>query len=247
MDRTAYAAMDTIERSHWWYVARRKVLAALIARQVPLRGSARILDASCGTGGNLPFLGAFGNLDACEYDAEARDIARRKTGIDVVPAAFPDDLERLGSDYDLITVLDVLEHIDDDEATLRALGRRLSMEGRLLVTVPAIPQLWSAHDTVHHHLRRYTRDGLRQVVKRSGLHDHAIGYFNSLLFPLAVIQRIGSRISGRDEANLTMPSRWLNATLRTIFASEASLIGRVPMPIGLSLYAIIGREAKPGS
>lgn len=242
MDRTAYAAMDSIERSHWWYVARRKVLAALIARRVTLPDDARLLDAGCGTGGNLSFLGTFGRLNACEYDDEARKIAQTKSGIEVVPAAFPDDLGRIGANYDLITLLDVLEHIDDDEATLRALGGRLSMTGRLLVTVPAVPQLWSAHDTVHHHLRRYTRDGLRQVVRRSGLRDHAIGYFNSLLFPLAVIDRIGARIRGRDEANLTMPSRWLNATLRTIFAREAALIGRIPMPIGLSLYAIIGRQ-----
>lgn len=242
MERAAYSAMDAVERSHWWYVGRRKVLASLIDRNVSLPPNPRLLDAGCGTGGNLAFLAQLGELNACEYDSEARAIARQKAAVDIVPAAFPDDLTRVGKDFDLITLLDVLEHVEEDVATLRALGERLASDGRLLVTVPAIPQLWSAHDEVHHHLRRYTMNGLAQTIRASGLSIQAIGYFNSLLFPLAVVDRVVSRLRGRDEANLTMPPGWLNATLEKVFASEAVVLGYIRFPIGLSLYAVIGRQ-----
>ena len=241
MDRAAYLAMDAIERSHWWYVGRRKVLASLIARKVPLPPKPRLLDAGCGTGGNLAFLSQFGTLEACEYDSEARAVARQKSAINVVPAAFPHDLEEIGKDFDLITLLDVLEHVEDDVSTLRVLGDRLAINGRLLVTVAAIPQLWSAHDEIHHHLRRYTGKTLKRTVQSSGLSIHAIGYFNSWLFPLAVVDRLASRLSGRDEANLTIPPPWLNVALEKVFASEAWIVGNMPFPIGLSLYAVIGR------
>jgi hypothetical protein len=98
--------------------------------------------------------------------------------------------------------------------------------------------MWSAHDTANHHHRRYSKRALKRLIDGSPLKLEAIGYFNSLLFPLAVAQRLASRVSGKDSGEVTMPARPVNHALERGFAAERLLIGRVPLPPGLSLFAI---------
>lgn len=239
MDRSAYASMSMQEQDHWWFVARRAIIGSLIEAHVPMPATARILEAGCGTGGNLPLLARYGALDAMEYDADARALAAAR-GIGRVEAgALPGAIGFGEQHYDLIALLDVLEHIDEDEASLRALGERLAGEGRILLTVPAAPWLWSDHDELHHHKRRYTQDGLLQVARAAGLKVQASGYFNSLLFPLAVAQRIAHQLLRRNAPLDARPAPLVNAALQRIFAAERHLLGRVQFPVGLSLYAIL--------
>lgn len=240
MDRAAYDGMSAIEASHWWFVARRNIIASLIER-MQLPGNARILEAGCGTGGNLALLSGFGTLDAFEFDADARALSNAKGLCPVSFGALPDQVTVPNAPYDLIAMLDVLEHIDDDVASLTTLGGCLGQQGRLLVTVPAVPGLWSNHDVLHHHKRRYTRDGLASVCAQAGLQIDDIGYFNSLLFPLAVAQRIAARVTGSEQPIDTLPARPLNTALQSIFAAERHLLGRLRFPIGLSLYAVARR------
>jgi hypothetical protein len=98
--------------------------------------------------------------------------------------------------------------------------------------------MWSAHDVVNHHKRRYSKRALRELFDRSPLKLDTIGYFNSLLFPVAVAERLSSKLRGKDEANLTMPPAPLNTVLEKVFASERYLVGRLPLPPGLSLFAV---------
>jgi hypothetical protein len=98
--------------------------------------------------------------------------------------------------------------------------------------------MWSAHDVVNHHKRRYSKAGLTRLIDQSPLRLEAIGYFNSLLFPAAVAERLASKVRGKQDADLTTPSHPLNAGLERIFAAERHLVGRVPLPIGLSLFAV---------
>ena len=141
--------------------------------------------------------------------------------------------------YDLIALLDVLEHVDQDEASLVALRGRLAAGGQLLVTVPAVPWLWSDHDVLHHHKRRYTHDALAGVAAAAGLRVEASGYFNSLLFPLAVAQRLMHQLLRRETPLDARPAPWLNRSLQQVFAAERHMLGRINFPIGLSLYAIL--------
>jgi SAM-dependent methyltransferase len=239
MDRSAYASMSAQEGGHWWFVARRAILDSLIRQRIAPREGARILEAGCGTGGNLAMLAGHGRVDALEYDAQAREIAGARGVARVEPGMLPGRIGFDDSRYDLITVLDVLEHVDEDHASLAALRERLATGGRILLTVPAVPWLWSDHDVIHHHKRRYTLTSLRRVAEEAGLRVEGIGYFNSLLFPLAMAMRTAHRLLRRKESLDAQPSPPVNALLRRIFAWERHLLGRIRFPIGLSLYAIL--------
>jgi SAM-dependent methyltransferase len=238
MERVVYDQMAQLDERHWWYRARREVIAALIRRRARPRQGAKLLEIGCGTGHNLAMLGEFGTVDALELDAAARAIAEKRLGRPVMSAPLPELRGVAEHHYELIGAFDVVEHINDDRAALASIARRLKPGGKLVVTVPAHPWMWSAHDTVNHHKRRYSKGGLKRLFEESPLKLEAIGYFNSLLFPLAVGQRLASRVSGKEDSDLTMPPAPVNYLLERAFAAERRLIGRVPLPPGLSLFAV---------
>lgn len=246
MDRAVYARMADVETSHWWFAGRRAILATLVDRVLKGRSAPRILEAGCGSGGNLGMLARFGRLEAFEYDAEARAAASARSGFPVVFGALPDEVPHADGSFDLVALFDVLEHIDDDVGSLRSLGAKLKDDGRLLITVPALPWLWSEHDVVHHHKRRYTRRSLEAAVRDAGLEAETIGWFNTLLFPLALLNRLAKILTGRGGPDDALPAEPLNRALHRVFAFERHLVGRVPMPIGLSLYAVVRRPSGAG-
>jgi SAM-dependent methyltransferase len=241
MERTVYARMGEIEERHWWFAGRREILSALIRRFNPAGPDAKFLEAGCGTGGNLVFLGQFGELDAFEYDEQSRALACEKSGLPVAFGSLPDELPFGEKKFDVIFLLDVLEHVERDRASLQALAGCLSSGGRIIVTVPAMPWLWSQHDEVHHHFRRYTKSGLTRVVEEAGLDVACAGYFNFLLFPVALLKRCCGKLTRSDTADDEIPSTWLNAALYHVFRQEAAWIGRIPMPFGLSCFAVLQR------
>jgi SAM-dependent methyltransferase len=239
MERIVYDRMAELDERHWWYRARRDILGELIRREISLPAEARILEVGCGTGHNLPMLGAFGHVDAIEIDEAARDIASQRLGHPVLNAPLP-ELSGLGSgSYDLIAILDVLEHIEADREALVSLASRLRPGGRILITVPAHPWMWSAHDVVNHHHRRYTRRALRAVVAEAELKLEMMSWFNSLLFPLAAAARLAGRITGKEDSDDKLPPAPINSLFEAVFGLERYAIGRVPFPPGVSLAAIV--------
>jgi SAM-dependent methyltransferase len=238
MERSAYAEMAAIDEVHWWYRARRKIIASLISREIHLRPDASIVEIGCGTGSNLSFLSAFGSLTGIEPDEGARTFAKARSNVPVIEGRLPNGLPIDPQSADMIVMLDVLEHIDDDLGALQAIAQKLKPGARLLVTVPALPSLWSAHDLEHHHKRRYTANALRDVVSQSGLAVEKISYFNTLLLPLIAAVRAIKSLTGSKTSDTGVPSSWLNKTLETIFGLERFAIGRVPFPLGVSLILI---------
>lgn len=238
MDRRVYDRMAEHDSTHWWYRARRDILADYLTREGGLPKRARILEIGCGTGHNLPMLGQFGEVDAIEIDPAARDIAAKRLGKPVGVAPLPVLPDVPMGHYDLIAVLDVVEHIEDDVAALTAMRERLAPGGKILITVPAHPWMWSAHDVVNHHHRRYTKATLKAAIAAAGLRPRKLGYFNSLLFPLAAGARVLGRLTGRDDSDDSPPPRAINALFETIFRAERFMVGRVPMPPGVSIVTL---------
>ena len=238
MEREVYEAMAEHDERHWWYRARRRVVAELIRRKVPLPKDAKLLEIGCGTGHNLPMLGEFGQVEALEVDPIARGMAEKRLGRTVLSSPLP-ALEGVPDDtYDMVAALDVVEHIPDDKAALEGISRVLKPGGKLLMTVPAHQWMWSAHDVVNHHQRRYSKRDFKRLVNESPLKLESIGYLNSLLFPLAMAQRLASKLTGNEDANLAPPAEPINQVLERVFALERRVIGRIPLPPGLSLFAV---------
>ena len=149
--------------------------------------------------------------------------------------------------YDLIGAFDVIEHIDDDHAALASIATKLKPTGRFIMTVPAHQWMWTAHDVVNHHKRRYSKKSLRALIERSPLKLERIGYFNSLLFPLAVAERTASKLAGNDDADVKLPPAALNAVLEKVFRAERYLVGRLPLKAWCSVARLLptpGRESR---
>lgn len=238
MERVVYQQMAELDERHWWYCARRRILAQLIRREAMPPPGSRILEIGCGTGHNLDMLRQFGEVDGLEIDDEARALAERRLGREVMCAPLPELPGVADHTYDLIAALDVIEHIDDDRSALSGIAAKLKPGGKFVMTVPAHAWMWSAHDVVNHHKRRYSKALLKRLVEGSPLRLEKLGYFNSLLFPVAVAERLASRMRGKDSSDVTLPPAPLNAILEGIFSAERHLVGRLPLPPGLSLFAV---------
>jgi SAM-dependent methyltransferase len=242
MERKVYEQMAKLDSQHWWFTARRRILDGIIERVVRPPHDARILELGAGTGHNLAMLSRFGQVEASELDPLARELASERLGRPVVEAALPDLSMFSANSYDLIALLDVLEHVPDDKSSLRAIYQLLNPGGALLLTVPINPWMWSAHDAAHHHHRRYRRSEIRTLAVESGYSIDLLSPFNSLLFPPIAAVRLLGKLTGKDDSDDAMPSPLVNKTLDSIFGLERGLIGRVPMPFGVSLVAVLRRS-----
>ena len=237
MERVVYQQMAELDDRHWWYRARRRILAELIRREVRLPVDGRILEIGCGTGHNLQMLSGFGHVDGLELDDEAAALSEKRLGRGIIRSPLP-ELDGVSNDYDLIGAFDVIEHIEDDRTALAAIATKLKPGGKFMMTVPAHPWMWTAHDVANHHKRRYSKRSLRELLEGSPMRLQKIGYFNSLLFPVAVAERTVSKLRGKDDGNVSLPPGPLNGALEAVFAAERYLIGRLPLPPGLSLFAV---------
>lgn len=239
MDEGAYAELAALEDSHWWYCGRRAVVAEQL-RGLGLPSPAAILEVGCGTGGNLAMLSAFGAVDVVEMSPTARRwlAGSGRPLREVFAGAYPEGVDLGERRYDLIVLFDVLEHLVDDVAALAALRRHLAPGGRLVLTVPAYPGMWSRHDERLHHRRRYTRASLRGVVEAAGWRVGRLTHFNALLLPLAMAARVADRwrADRTTPIGAAQPAAPLNRLLRRVFSAERHLLRHANLPAGLSIY-----------
>ncbi len=228
-----------VENDHWWFSARRSILRSVLDRYASAQPPARtVLDVGCGSGGNLPLLSRYGAVFAVEPDDIARAHAARRGIGQVTEGRLPDGLPYRDHRFDLITALDVLEHIDDDRGSVEAMRDRMAPGGLLLATVPAYRWLWSRHDEASHHKRRYTRGRLAAILSAAGLHVVYSTYFNTLLFPVSVAYAtLAALIPIAPERAMRRPPRSLNRGLQAVFGAESRLIPLVSLPYGVSILA----------
>jgi SAM-dependent methyltransferase len=238
--------MRSLETTHWWFLGRRHVLARLLG-SLGLPPRARILEAGCGVGGNIEMLSGLGHVDAFEPDGPSRQYVGARTGLTPAEGYLPNDVPFAPASFDAVCAFDVVEHVQDDRGSVAALADLVAPGGYLVVTVPAYQWMWSAHDEVHHHKRRYTKAEMLRIVQASGLELVKASYFNAILFPLAAAVRIAKKLARSDSADDKLPSAPLNTLFRKIFSAEAGWLTRHDLPFGLSVVVIARRPAQAAS
>lgn len=241
MDRNYELQTHQAEDSHWWYRGRRSVLERVIA-SLRLPARARILDAGCGSGRNMLELARHGEVTGVELSSTSVALARERGAGEVIEGSVLEMPFESGS-FDLAVSLDVIEHLGEDVAALRELRRVVAPGGALLVTVPAYQWLWSGHDEINHHCRRYTRRTLQRAAESAGWETVRTTYFNSLLLPVAIALRIVDRLSParatESSLDLWIPPAPLNWLLQRPLELEAAVIARGGrIPAGLSLLTL---------
>jgi 2-polyprenyl-3-methyl-5-hydroxy-6-metoxy-1,4-benzoquinol methylase len=246
MDKKYYATYAAVEDRHWWFGGRRRIIERMI-QQLNLPQDARILEAGCGTGGNLKMLARYGRLEAMEYEPIACEFANDRQVVAVRQGSLPEALANQGP-FDLILLLDVLEHLEDDFAVLQALRACLKPGGYLLVTVPAYMFLWSHHDEINHHLRRYRLKPLRRLAKAAGMRIHYATYFNSWLFPAVALVRwlkttLGIKDKPEAHSEMGIPNPLVNGFLAWLFATERFVVNRVSLPFGVSIMLVAQNQS----
>ncbi len=233
--------MLEVDEHHWWYRGRRQIIRAELDR-LPLPAGARVLDAGCGSGRTLDELTAYGEVSGIELDPDAAQAARAR-GRGEVCVGRLEQLPWEDDTFDLITCLDVIEHTPDDRLTLRELRRVCRPGGWLLVTVPAYQWLWSSHDELNHHFRRYDRARLGAAADDAGWRQRRVTSFNSLLLPPAIAVRLAQRrrqSSNGHATELTLGPPWINTALEWPLRLEAGWLARGrSLPAGLSLLAVL--------
>ena len=239
MNQQLYAEMAFLETNHWWFVGRRRILSEILTKIVDLPTEPSILEAGCGTGGNISMFAQFGKVSAFEPDADARRLASEKGTFDIRDGKLPQEVPFTPEGFDLISALDVLEHVEEDTASLFTLRNYLRPGGWILITVPAYSFLWSAHDENHHHKRRYSKRELVRIVKEAGFCPVTVTHFNTLLFPFVAIIRLMKNMLGVHGINdCTRLFPLGNAILKRLFSFERYLIGKISLPVGLSLLLL---------
>ncbi len=243
MDSSEYAAMYEAEDSHWWYVGMRRIAASVLGAQLQPGKPLVILDAGCGTGGNLLFLESYGTPVGLDVSATALGFCQRR-GLDrlvhgsVMSLPFPDGV------FDLVTSLDVLYHraVLDDAQALREARRVLTPGGWLLVRVPAYDWLRGRHDVAVHTRHRYTAAELANKVCDAGLTVLRLSYANCLLFPIALAKRLAERIMPPGAGSDVGPPPAGNRQLAAILALEALWLRRWALPWGLSVICLARKD-----
>lgn len=249
-DPNYFGALTEADDKHFWFRARNRILEALLsqlAAEVPK--DARVLEVGCGTGNvTRALVRVFGAASVVAMDpfAEAVEVARKRTGCEVVCGDLSTPVP---GPFALLVMCDVLEHLEDERASLEAVRARLAPGGRLLITVPAHPRLWSSFDEEAGHFRRYEVEGLRLALEQAGFRVDYASEFFALLFPgmWAVRRLSGVRANsarGREKSRRTALAQAnrvpvLNPIMEWLLSREVPLIARRKrLPIGTSIVAL---------
>jgi SAM-dependent methyltransferase len=248
MEDSEFRAMLDESERHWWYRGRRRIVCDALDELMPggaVGSPARILDAGCGSGRMLDDLARYGETWGVEPNPLGVATARR-AGHTRIVRAHVEELPFTQASFDLVTCLDVIEHTPDDGVALAELHRVTCPGGHLLVTVPAYPALWSQHDVVNGHHRRYVRRTLVEAAAAAGWRPVRDTHFNTFFLAPAALVRLALRSQGERQrrSELALTPRTLDPLLELPLRAEAALLRRgVRLPAGLSLLAVFQRPA----
>lgn len=246
-DPSSYARLAEAEQRHFWFRARNRLLAGLLRQYFP--GANSFLEIGCGTGNVLAY------LFRCRNWQRIAGAELHVSGLRVARSRLPPEVELVQLDataipvtniFDVIGAFDVVEHIEDDEAVLRAMHRALKPGGGVMIAVPQHPSLWSASDDVAHHQRRYRRGELEQKVSAAGFDVVFSSSYIVLLLPMLIVNRL---LAGRRERDLAAIDREfqlapsINSLLGAVTNAEVALtLAGMRWPFGGSRIVVARRQ-----
>ena len=250
-----YDVMYSVEDEHWWFVGRRAIVFAQIDAALGLRAHrpfarsrcadesdpparGQVLDIGCGTGANLAPLRRYGHVQAVDVSHRALAFCRRR-GETHLFCASATALPFAGATFDLVTALDVIEHLDDDLQGLREIRRVLRAGAPAVLFVPAFQSLWGPNDDQSGHRRRYRLGALRARVEAAGLRVEHISYANIAMFgPIWLGRKVLNRLGRHAQSENRINHPLVNGLLGRLFASEAGWLRRHSLPFGVSIVCV---------
>jgi SAM-dependent methyltransferase len=234
--------MHELEMRHWWFRGRRQVLVDLLRRHLSLASGPRLLDLGCGTGGNIGALAGLGDVIGIEPDPSAVALARTRGGA-MFCRATGTALPFAAGSFDGVIASDVLEHIAEDDSAVAEISRVLRRGGLLVFSVPAHPWLFTHHDAVLLHHRRYTRRSIQRVIRGGGLTIRWLSFWNTILFPIVCAYRLAGKLRGDTgvQSDIRPTPALLNEALAGVLNVEARVLRYTRLPWGVSLVGVASR------
>ena len=242
-----YPILYQVEETHWWYLGRRRIIRSLVEkiRTTLNNPEPRILDVGCGTGANLKMLAACGRAEGVDISPQAVEFCRER-GLESVKLGAIEHLPYEDDSFEIVTALDVVEHLDDDVAGLREMRRVLRPDGRLLLFVPAFMFLRGVQDDVSNHRRRYTLPRLLKAVEAAGFSVEWSSYANiSFFLPVLVVRSVMRWLGLRAATEYGINISLMNGPFSQVFAAERFILERGRLPFGVSAVCIARRVEKP--
>jgi SAM-dependent methyltransferase len=241
MEQHTYGIMNNVEDSHWWFVGRRAILESFLASinsklQIP-NSKLSILDVGCGTGANLEMLKQFGEAEGVDVSDDALEFCRLK-GLKV-HKGLAESLPFADESFDLVTALDVVEHLDDDIAGLKEMNRVLKTNGKTLIFVPAFMWLWGVQDDISNHRIRYTREQITERLNAAGFKIERATYANITFFLPILLGRFLMKVTGiKPESENNVNVSALNGIFGKIFSAEKYWLNKANFPFGVSIVIV---------
>ncbi|MDA2935960.1 class I SAM-dependent methyltransferase [Patescibacteria group bacterium AH-259-L05] len=232
------------EQFYWWHVGRRKILSSLLRRFLK-NNENQILEIGCGTGGNLEVLSRWGKVTGLDISEEALNFCRKR-GFNNLILSTAERINVSDKTFDLVVAMDVLEHIENDKKAIKETWRILKPGGYFLATVPAYQFLWSEHDEVLHHHRRYLFSSFLNKMQDAGFDIIKMSYIISFVFPIVLVYRTARKIfPTKDKKNIayiTLP-KFINNFFVLALQFEAFLLRFLNFPFGVSIICIAQKSS----
>jgi ubiquinone/menaquinone biosynthesis C-methylase UbiE len=251
MNRKEYELMYRFEEQNWWFVIKRKVLETVLnSFEGPGEGtdrSPRILDVGCGTGIIPLLLQRYGSVWGLDISQEALQFCKKRKLTQFVCQSDGLTIPFQGNTFDIITAIDVIEHVERDEVMLKECYRVLRVGGRLYITTSAYPFLWSEHDEAVGHKRRYTFQELKNKVQKAGFKVKKLTHYHALIFfPVLVLWGLKKMLGLQNLFKTTHIeiSPFFNKICTQVLKIEPLVLKNVNIPFGISLLCVGEKEAR---
>lgn len=245
MQQHTYEIMNRVEDSHWWFVGRRAILESFLQEIVQKfrnpQSAIRILDVGCGTGANLEMLANFGEAEGVDVSDDALEFCRAK-GLKT-HKGLAEKLPFADESFDLVTALDVVEHLDDDVSGLKEMHRVLKKDGKTLIFVPAFMWLWGVQDDISNHRIRYTKKQIVERLEKAGFEIERATYANWTFFAPILAGRTLMKITGiKPESENNVNVSALNGFFGKLFSAERFWLKNFNFPFGVSIVIVAKKK-----